>query len=177
MCLLVGTALRRAAVSRFQFLVSSFQSQKHKRKPSTNWKLGTGKSECRQLPDCRLWQRSCSYVYGKAVMETEIIAAGICEKRSDVATAEEMSRLFLSQRQELTWLAEFLNGDEQVAQACVTDAFAIASGWGQFSEVVLMRFTQLATISSALVIQQARLAQLASVYERRACLHRNHPYL
>jgi DNA-directed RNA polymerase specialized sigma24 family protein len=110
-------------------------------------------------------------------METEIITGGMSEKRFDVATTEDIRATFISHRKELTWLAEFLTDNDEVAEACVIDASVIAAAQSVVFQAYLWRWTRLAIISSTVEIQESRITQLASFYERRSCVHREHPQL
>jgi DNA-directed RNA polymerase specialized sigma24 family protein len=110
-------------------------------------------------------------------METEIITGGMGEMRFDVATAEDIRATFMAHRQELTWLAEFLTGNDEVAEACVIDASVSAAAQGAVCQEYLLRCTRFATISSAVEMQESRITQLASFYERSSCVHREHPQL
>ncbi len=107
-------------------------------------------------------------------MRTEMVATGINDRHSDVASAEEIRGAFVSHREQLGWLAEFLTNDNEVAQACVIDASTTAAAEGEISQDWLFRWTRLATISSAIGVQELRVAQLAAMYERRACAHPEH---
>ena len=106
-------------------------------------------------------------------MRTETIAAGIIETHSDAATAEEIRGAFVSHREELRWLAGFLTGDDEVAEACLVDASAVVARQKEVCQQWLVRWTRLATIGSAIEMEFSRIAQLAAVYERRAGAHRD----
>ncbi len=110
-------------------------------------------------------------------MATEIIVGEIGETHSGCAIAEDILDVFLSHREELRWIAEFLTGSAEVADACVMDAFVISAAQSEANEEQLSQCIRLATISSAFEIQQSRIAQLAPFYEGRPCLHRRHPQL
>ncbi len=110
-------------------------------------------------------------------MATEIITAGIGGTRSELAIPEEIRRAFTSHREELKWLAGFLTGDNEVADACVIDASVSPVAQSGVYQEQLSRWMRLATISSAIEIQQLRVTQLAAVYERRDCVHRQPPQL
>ncbi len=113
-------------------------------------------------------------------MKTEVITVGLDEIFSKVATAEEISGAFKSYRDELRWLAGFLTGNDEVAEACVIDASGsasvdIATAQDQVLQKGLIRWTRVATIRSAIEIRQWRISELAVSYERRTCAHRCHP--
>jgi len=117
------------------------------------------------------------HLCGKNVMATEIITGGISGTHSELATVEEIRRAFTLHRKELTWLAGFLTSDHIVAEACVVDASFITEAQGEVSQEDLSRWARLATITSALQIEESRIAQLAPLYECRACDHQEHPGL
>ncbi len=110
-------------------------------------------------------------------MATEVITAGIGERHSDLAIAEEIHRAFSSHREELKWLAGFLTGENELADACVIDASVTAAAQTAVYQAQLSRGLRLATISSAFEIQQLRIAQLAAVYEVRDCVRREYRQL
>ncbi len=96
--------------------------------------------------------------------------------REPVAT-ESIGRVFNQHREELEWLANFLTGDELIAAACVIDASALAESENPGFQEWLSEWTCLATIRSAVQIEQRRIAQLASAYKQRPCMHGGHTAL
>ena len=99
------------------------------------------------------------------------VTNGIITTSSAIASAEEIRTAFVENNQALTWLAEFLTGDEMIASACVIDAcnltqleYAIGQEW-------FWTWPRNATIHSALDIQRSRIAQLSPVYERGDCIN------
>jgi len=91
-----------------------------------------------------------------------------------IAGADEIRTAFTQHKKELTWVAEFLTGDEVMASACVVDACARSEARNEISEEwfwICMRET---TIRSALDLQRVRIDQLASIYERRDRIHCQH---
>lgn len=52
-----------------------------------------------------------------AITTTETVTTSL-----RIASAEEIRTAFIENKQALTWLAEFLTGDEMIASACVIDA-------------------------------------------------------
>ena len=89
----------------------------------------------------------------------------------------DVRMVFAEYREELEWLATLLTGDEKVAQACVIDACSLSES-GKFNHREwLLEYARLATVRSAVETQRRRIAELASVYHRRPCLHNGHPTL
>ena len=87
---------------------------------------------------------------------------------SAIAGTKEVRVAFAEQKQELTWLAEFLTDDEFIALLCVADARKVSSNNdkddGIYAEGV-QRWLQDAIIRSAIELKRARIAELASIYE------------
>ena len=54
---------------------------------------------------------------------------------SGIAGAEEIRTAFIENNQALTWLAEFLTGDEMIAAACVIDACNLSTRRRQLRSV------------------------------------------
>ena len=107
-----------------------------------------------------------------AAITTTSATSGI---RSPVAgNAEETRATFTEHGQELEWLAEFLTGDEMMASACVIDACTLRESENGKSQEWLWPWPREATIRSALDVQRARIAQLSSLYDRRACVYGEH---
>jgi DNA-directed RNA polymerase specialized sigma24 family protein len=88
-----------------------------------------------------------------------------------------MHKAFSDYREELAWLALFLTGDNEVAEACIVDACAVATTHNGVFLEWLGRWARRATIQSALEIRRSRIAQLASAYERHPCPHHQHAAL
>ena len=93
-----------------------------------------------------------------------------------VAT-EDVGGVISQYREELEWLANFLTGDEKIAAACVVDACALAESGNSGFQEWLSEWARLATIRSAIQIQQRRIAQLSSAYMQRWCIHGGHTAL
>jgi len=91
--------------------------------------------------------------------------------------SENVGNVFSQHREELEWLANFLTGDEITAAACVIDASALVESENPGFQEWLSEWTCLATIRSAVQIQQRRIAQLASTYKQRLCIHGGHAAL
>jgi hypothetical protein len=77
-------------------------------------------------------------------------------------------------REALVWLANFLTGDKNVAEACVIDACALAEAESPGLEGWPVEWARVATMRSAAEIQQQRIAQLSSAYVHRPCIHGSH---
>jgi hypothetical protein len=80
---------------------------------------------------------------------------------------EQVGRVFRQHREELEWLANFLTGDETIAAACLVDACALAESENPRLNKWLLEWARLATIRSAVQVQQKRIAQLSSAYLQR----------
>jgi hypothetical protein len=87
---------------------------------------------------------------------------------------ENVGNVFSQHREALEWLANFLIGDERIAAACLVDAGALAESENPGFQDWLSEWVCLATIRSAAQIQQRRIAQLASTYKQRSCIHGGH---
>ena len=90
---------------------------------------------------------------------------------SGIASADEIRTAFTQHKQELTWLAEFLTGNEIMASACVIDARTRTENRNAVSEEWFWTWPRETTIRSALDLERLRIDQLASVYERRDRSH------
>ncbi len=94
-----------------------------------------------------------------------------------ISREEAIRTPFAEHDQELTWLAEFLTGDETMASACVIDASALAQGESSKYQKWLWPWPREATIRSALDVQRVRIAQLSSVYDHCDCVYEEHAAL
>jgi DNA-directed RNA polymerase specialized sigma24 family protein len=90
------------------------------------------------------------------------------------ATAEDVRKAFVEYRSDLEWLAIFLTGEKDMAQACIVDASTLAVGENQVFDEWLERWARRATIVSAVGRLKPRILQLGSAYERHPCLHGQH---
>lgn len=81
------------------------------------------------------------------------------------ATADDIRNVFGDYHNGLHWLAVFLIGDEELADACVIDACTIAQTQTPIFHEWLIQWAALATLRSALLRQHARVAELAPEYE------------
>jgi hypothetical protein len=90
---------------------------------------------------------------------------------------EYVGRVFSQHREELEWLANFLTGDETIAAACLVDACALAESENPGFQEWLLNCACLATIRSAVQIQQRRIVQLSFAYKQRPCIHGGHTAL
>ena len=84
---------------------------------------------------------------------------------------EYLGRVFSQHREELEWLANFLTGDEKIAEACVVDACAQAELENPSFQEWPSTWASMSTIRSAAQIQQQRIAQLSSAYMQSGCIH------
>jgi hypothetical protein len=87
---------------------------------------------------------------------------------------EYIDRVFSRHREELEWLANFLAGDETIAAVCLVDACALAESENPGFQEWLLNCACLATIRSAVEIQQQRIIQLSFAYTQRPCIHGGH---
>jgi len=90
---------------------------------------------------------------------------------------EYIGRVFSQHREELEWLANFLTGDENIAAACLVDACSLTEGENPGFDEWLLKCACLATIRSAVQIQQRRIVQLSFAYTQRPCIHGGHTAL
>ncbi|HEY2236430.1 MAG TPA: hypothetical protein VGK01_23370 [Candidatus Angelobacter sp.] len=103
-----------------------------------------------------------------------IITSGTITTSSAVARAEEIRTAFVENKQALTWLAEFLTGDEMIASACVIDACHLTEREYDRGQEWSWTWPRNATIHSALAIQRSRIAQLSPVYDHGCCIREYH---
>ena len=93
------------------------------------------------------------------------------------AVSEYVGSVFSQNRVELEWLANFLTGDEDIAQACVVDACAQAESANLSLQESSSTWASKSTIRSAAQVQQQRIAQLSRAYTRCGCVHGGHTAL
>ena len=103
-----------------------------------------------------------------------ITTTGTVTTSSGIASAEEIRTAFIENNQALTWLAEFLTGDEMIASACVIDACNLTEREYEIGEEWFRNWPRTATIHSALDIQRSRIARLSPVYDHGGCIHKHH---
>ena len=104
-----------------------------------------------------------------AITTTETVTTS-----SRITRAEEIRTAFIENNQALTWLAEFLTGDEMIASACVIDACNLTQCEYEIGQEWFCAWPRNATIHSALDIQRSRISQLSPVYDRGGCVHKHH---
>jgi hypothetical protein len=102
------------------------------------------------------------------------ITTGIVTTTLGIASAEEIRTAFIENNQALTWLAEFLTGDEMIASACVIDACNLTEREYEIGQKWFWTWPRSATIQSAFDIQRSRISQLSPVYDRGGCIHEHH---
>ena len=90
------------------------------------------------------------------------------------AVSEYVGTVLSRNRVELEWLANFLTGDEKIAEACVVDACAKAESENPSLQEWSSTWASMSTIRSAAQIQQQRIAQLSSAYVQSGCIHGGH---
>jgi hypothetical protein len=96
---------------------------------------------------------------------------------TEPAVSEYVGTVFSQNREELEWLANFLTGDEKIAEACVVDACAPAELENPGLQEWPSKWASMSTIRSAAQIQQQRIAQLSSAYLQSGCIHGVHTVL
>jgi len=106
-----------------------------------------------------------------------ITTSGSIANSPGIPSGEAIRTPFTEHDQELTWLADFLTGDETVASACVIDASTLREGENGKSQEWLWPWPREATIRSALDVQRVRIAQLSSAYDRCDCVYGEHASL
>lgn len=100
------------------------------------------------------------------------------EVRSSNASADEAIRgNYVEHQEELRWLAVFLTGNDEVAEACIVDACEFSQRLFDLMPDGLPVSPAFAAVDSTIEIQRARIADLSRVYERRLCLHDRHEQL
>ena len=104
-----------------------------------------------------------------AITTTETVTTSL-----RIASAEEIRTAFIENQQALTWLAEFLTGDEMIASACVIDACNLTQRQYEIGQEWSWAWPRNATIHSALDIQRSWISQLSPVYDRGGCIHEHH---
>lgn len=82
------------------------------------------------------------------------------------ATADDIRKIFGDYHNALHWLAFFLIGDDKLADSCVVDACTIAQTQTPVFHEWLVHWAARATLQCALRIQHARIAELATEYEK-----------
>ena len=90
------------------------------------------------------------------------------------AVSEYAGTVFRQNREELEWLANFLTGDEKIAEACIVDACAQAESENPSLEEWS---SSKSTIRSAAQVQQQRITQLSCAYVECGCIHGGHTAL
>ena len=82
------------------------------------------------------------------------------------ATADDIRKVFGDYHNALHWLAFFLIGDDKLADSCVVDACTIAQTQTPVFHEWLVHWAARATLRCALRSQHARIAELATEYEK-----------
>ncbi len=93
------------------------------------------------------------------------------------AVSEYAGTVFRQNREELEWLANFLTGDEKIAEACIVDACAQAESESPSLEKWSSTWASKSTICSAAQVQQQRITQLSCAYVECRCIHGGHTAL
>ncbi len=96
---------------------------------------------------------------------------------SEPAVSEYVGTVFSQNREELEWLANFLTGDEKIADACVVDACVQAELENSGLQEWPSKWASMSTIRCAAQIQHQRIAQLSSAYMQSGCVHGGHAVL
>ena len=93
------------------------------------------------------------------------------------ATVADIRGVFGDYHNALRWLALFLIGDEQSADACIVDACTVAQSQAPTFHEWLIHWGALATLRCAFHRQGASIAELASQYEQREPVQKERPPL
>ncbi|MGO9678225.1 MAG: hypothetical protein ACLPHP_16500 [Candidatus Sulfotelmatobacter sp.] len=96
---------------------------------------------------------------------------------TESAINENVGGVLTQHREELEWLANFLLGDEKIAEVCVIDACALAESVSLGVQDWPLKWACLTMIQSAVQMQQRRITQLAAAYKQRGCIHGGHTAL
>src|SRR5208337_1261254 len=99
------------------------------------------------------------------------------ESFPEPAVSEYVGTVFSQNREELEWLANFLTGDQKIAEACVVDACAQAELESPGLQEWPSTWASMSTIRSAAQIQQQRIAQLSSAYMQSGFIDGGHTVL
>lgn len=92
-------------------------------------------------------------------------------------TEDDIRNAFGHYQNVLTWLANFLVRDKEVANACVIDACTIAEIQNPVFHEWLIHWAARATVRSAFVTQREHIAELAPKYEKGSIVEVEHPPL
>lgn len=95
----------------------------------------------------------------------------------ELVAREYVGGVFSRNREELEWLANFLTGDEKIAEACVVDARVQAESENPNLQEWSSKWALMSTIRSAAQVQQQRIAQLSCAYMQCGCIHGGHTAL
>lgn len=93
------------------------------------------------------------------------------------AVREYVGTVFSQNREELEWLANFLTGNEKIAEACVVDACAQAESEKPSLQEWPSTWASMSIIRSAAQVRQQRIAELSSAYMQCGCIHGGHTAL
>ena len=93
------------------------------------------------------------------------------------ATTDDIRKVFGDYHNVLRWLAVFLIGDEELADACIVDACTIAQTQTPVFHEWLVHWAARATVACGLQIERARIAELTPEYEKSESVHREQPPL
>ncbi len=96
---------------------------------------------------------------------------------TEPAVSEYVGTAFSQNREELEWLANFLTGDEKIAEACVVDACTQAESENPSLQEWSFKWASMSAICSAAQVQQQRVGQLSSSYMQCGCIHGGHTAL
>jgi hypothetical protein len=76
--------------------------------------------------------------------------------------------------EELEWLALFLTSNEELATVCMADACALAATPNDVFVQPVGCWMRSCALRSVIEMQHVRIAELAAIYERKACPHHEH---
>ncbi len=103
--------------------------------------------------------------------------SAVSKSFTEPAVSEYVDTVFSQDREALEWLANFLTGDEKIAEACLVDACSLAELENPGLQEWPSKWASMSTIRSAAQIQQQRIAQLSSAYMQSGYIHGGHTVL
>ncbi len=103
----------------------------------------------------------------------QYVAQGV-ERYLRELTADNIRTAFREHLEEVEWLALFLTADEELAGVCIVDACSLAMAANDVFVQPVGCWMRGCTLRSAIEMQHVRIAELASIHERKPCPHHEH---
>lgn len=94
-----------------------------------------------------------------------------------IASAAELNEAFLQQQEHLSWLAEVITGDADMAQVCVVNAWRLSKGGTGVFRDWLVQWARSSTVRSAVHCMREQIAAESEKYSELKCTHGGHPVL